>query len=245
MAVLAALVVLAGGKAASAAPAASAGCGADALGTSRTLTLKRAYGAWGKVQHDPLPLNKGEVVLTFDDGPRPETTPRVLQALAAQCVKATFFMVGDNIARFPDLARRVAGEGHSTGMHSYRHTHPGTLTPDQQLADLKQTQDVYRAAFGAAAPAYRFPFLEETPTLMAALKAEKLAVMSVDLGIGDWEADVTTGTLAARLLESLQATGGGIILMHDAYGPPADALPVLLKLLKQNGYKVVHLEWRD
>jgi peptidoglycan/xylan/chitin deacetylase (PgdA/CDA1 family) len=226
-------------------PAATGGCGADALGTSRTLTLGRAYGAWGKVQHDPLPLAKGEVVLTFDDGPRPETTPRVLKALAEQCVKATFFMVGDNIAQFPDLARRVAREGHSVGMHSYRHTHPGTLTPDQQLADLKQTQDVYQAALGAPAPAYRFPFLEETPTLMAALKAQQLAVVSVDLGIGDWEADVTTGMLAARLLESLQATGGGIILMHDAYGPPANALPVLLKLLKRNGYKVVHLEWRN
>ena len=134
-------------------PAAAAGCGADTLGTTRTLTLKREYGAWGTKQHLPLPLNKGEVVLTFDDGPRPETTPLVLKALADQCVKATFFMVGNNIAQFPDLARRVAREGHSTGMHSYAHPDLRTLTQADQLADLKKTQDVYQATSGMAAPA--------------------------------------------------------------------------------------------
>jgi peptidoglycan/xylan/chitin deacetylase (PgdA/CDA1 family) len=224
-------------------PVAAAGCGADALGTSRTLMLKREYGAWGKAQHDPLPLKKGEVVLTFDDGPRPETTPLVLKALADQCVKATFFMVGNNLAQFPDLARRVVREGHSTAMHSYTHPDLRTLALADQLADLKKVQDVYQATFGTVAPAYRFPMLAETPTLMSTLKAEKVAVFSVDVGIGDWEANVTTGLLVARLLENLKATGGGIILMHDAYGPPAKALPILLKVLKENGYKVVHLEW--
>lgn len=223
--------------------AAAAECGADALGTSRTLTLKREYGAWGANQHAPLPLQKGEVVLTFDDGPRPETTPLVLKALADQCVKATFFMVGNSIAQFPDLARRVVREGHSAGMHSYTHPDMSTLTPANQLADLKATQDAYQAAFGTAAPAYRFPMLVETPTLMAALKSQNVAVFSMDAGIGDWEANVTTEVLKTRLLENLKSSGGGIILMHDAYEPPAQAMPVLLKLLKEKGYKVVHLEW--
>jgi peptidoglycan/xylan/chitin deacetylase (PgdA/CDA1 family) len=224
-------------------PAAAAGCSADALGTSRTLTLKREYGAWGKTQHDPLPLKKGEVVLTFDDGPRPETTPLVLKALADQCVKATFFMVGNNIAQSPDLARRVAGEGHSTGMHSYTHAHLGAFSQADQLADLKKTQDAYRAAFGTTAPAYRFPFLEETPTMMSALQGEKVAVFSIDVGIGDWQPEDTTEVLAARLVENLKAAGGGIILMHDANGPTAKAMPTLLKVLKENGYTVVHVEW--
>lgn len=220
-----------------------AACPAGVLGTSRTLTLKREYGAWGAKQHARLPLGEGEVVLTFDDGPRPETTPLVLEALAGQCVKATFFMVGSAIARNPDLARRVVREGHSAAMHSYVHPALRTLTPADQLADLKQTQDVYRTTFGTAAPAYRFPMLEETPTLMSALQAQNVAVFSMDAANDDWQANVTTGLLAARLLQSLKASGGGIILMHDAYGPPAQALPVLLTLLKTNGYKVVHLEW--
>ena len=235
------LAVLAGASWMGASSAAA--CGADALGTSRTLTLKRAYGAWGANQHAPLPLAKGEVVLTFDDGPRPETTPLVLKALADQCVKATFFMVGDNIAKFPDLARRVAAEGHSTGMHSYTHPELWKMAPADQLADLKKTEDVYQATFGGPAPAYRFPFLGETPTMMTALQDRKVAVFSVDLGIGDWEADVTTEVLVKRLLDNLQGPGGGIILMHDAYGPPARAMPSILNALKANGYKVVHVEW--
>jgi len=167
---------------------ASAGeCGPDALGTERTLTLKREYAAYGKTQHESLPLKKGEVVLTFDDGPRVETTPLVLKALADQCAKASFFMVGNNIAAHPDLARAVMQAGHSTGIHSYTHAHQGAMSPADQLADLKKTEDAYLAAFGTPTPAYRFPFLEETPTLLAALKAAGTTVMSVDLGIEDWE----------------------------------------------------------
>ena len=226
-------------------PALAADCGTDKLGTARTIKLPRESALYGAQQHSALPLKKGEVVLTFDDGPEPAGTPAVLAALADQCVKATFFMVGNNIAQFPDLARRVKREGHSTGMHSYTHPFLRTLTPTDQLADLKKTQDIYQATFGIVAPAYRFPFLEETPTMMSALKAEKVAVFSVDIGIGDWEEKVTTGILAARLLENLKASGGGIILLHDAYAPLAKALPILLKLLKQNGYKVVHLEWEN
>lgn len=225
------------------ASAAAAGCDTNVLGTARTLILKREYAAYGKAQHSALPLHKGEVVLTFDDGPRPETTPRVLKALTDQCVKATFFMVGNNLAQYPDLARRVASEGHSTAMHSYTHANLGTMSPADQLADLKKTEDVYQETFGKAAPAYRFPFLEETLPLMSALKAENIAVFSVDLGIEDWQPNDTPESLATRLADRLKSAGGGIILMHDANAPTANAMPVLLKVLKDHGYSVVHLEW--
>ncbi len=229
----------------SGAGSAQAECGPDALGTSRTLTLKREFGAWGTNQHGPLPLSKGEVVLTFDDGPNPDTTPRVLDVLAGQCVKATFFMIGGAVARHPDLARRVVREGHTVAMHSHTHPNLANLPPAEQLADLKKIQDVWQATFGAAAPAYRFPMLVETPTMMSALESGKVAVFSTDVGIGDWEANVTTDVLAKRLVDNLKSTGGGIVLMHDAYKPLADALPLLLKLLKENGYKVVRLQWEE
>lgn len=75
--------------------AVAAQCGPDVLGTSRTLVLKREAAAYGTAQHPPLPLEPGEVVITFDDGPRPESTPAVLDALRRQCVQATFFMLGE------------------------------------------------------------------------------------------------------------------------------------------------------
>lgn len=223
----------------------AAECGPDKLGVERTITLKREGALYGAHQHTALPLKKGEVVLTFDDGPVPEYTPMVLKALADQCTKATFFMIGERLMQHPQLAKRVVGEGNSAGVHSYRHDHMAALGADEQLADLKKTQDIYRTTFGVSTPAYRFPFLEETPTLLAALKQANVTVASIDFGINDWLPDDTTEILVKRLTESLDKAGKGIILMHDANIPTAKALPALLKVLKDKGYKVVHLEWEN
>ncbi|KRB92415.1 polysaccharide deacetylase family protein [Duganella sp. Root198D2] len=99
---------------------AAGACGPDALGTSRVLTLKHEYAAYGTVQYGPLPLQIGEVVLTFDDGPLPETLDRVLQALEAQCAKATFFMTGANLAKYPELGQRVVRAGHTPALRIRR-----------------------------------------------------------------------------------------------------------------------------
>ena len=233
---LLALGVVAGGPA-------RADCGPDVLGTSRTLTLERAPAAYGVPQHAALPLAAGEVVITFDDGPRPESTPQVLAALREQCVRATFFMVGEPLARNPGLARQVLAQGHSIGLHGNTHAHAPAQTAAEQLADLLAVQEAYRRAFDVGAPAWRFPFLEETPTLIDALKAQAITVMSVDLAIDDWLPGQSPRMLADRLVERLSHAGRGILLMHDAQDQTAAALPLLLATLKAHGYRVVHLEW--
>ncbi|WP_166454896.1 polysaccharide deacetylase family protein [Duganella aquatilis] len=229
--------------AACAASANAADCGPDKLGTERTIILKREGAQYGAQQHTALPLKKGEVVLTFDDGPSAENTPLVLKALADQCARATFFMLGQGLRKDPELARETVREGHSAGIHSDTHPHMAALTPAQQLDDLAQSRAAYKATFGAETPAYRFPYLEETPTLLDALKRDNITVASIDMGINDWIPEDTNEVLAGRLTASLDKTGGGIILMHDANGPTAKAMPTLLKVLKDKGYKIVHLEW--
>lgn len=245
MATRLAMALLAAGVAQAASAAAADSCGPDTLGTARTLVLKREFGAWGTVQHGALPLQPGEVVLTFDDGPRAESTPLVLEALARQCVKATFFMVGARMDEARGIAQQVAGAGHSTGLHSYAHPGLSKLTVAEQLDDLRRGLDSYRAAFGAAPPAYRFPFLDETPAVMDGLKEKGIAVFSVDFGIEDWQENDTTPALAARLAAQLKAGSGGIVLLHDAHQATADALPALLKVLKDNGMRVVHVQWQQ
>jgi peptidoglycan/xylan/chitin deacetylase (PgdA/CDA1 family) len=225
-----------------AATPATAACGPDALGTARTLVLPRAAAAYGAAQHAPLPLAKGEVVITFDDGPRAESTPLVLQALAAQCVRATFFMNGEPLLAEPALAARVRAEGHSVGMHGFHHSHFASEPEPAQLADLEAMQAAYRKVFGVEAPAWRFPFLEETPALLAALQARRVTVMSVDVGIEDW-VPASSQVLADRLVQRLRASGGGIVLLHDAQDQTARAMPLLLKAVQDAGFRVVHLEW--
>lgn len=239
-------LALAGSMATAPAPATAAAgpCGPDVLGTSRLLTLPRAAGAWGTAQHPPLPgLAPKEVVITFDDGPRPESTPLVLRALAEQCVQATFFMNGEPMARHPELARQVRDAGHSVGMHGYRHDNFSQLPAEDQGRDLKAMIATYVEVLGAPPPAYRFPFLAESPVLMKALERLGITVLSVDAGAEDWLPDQTPQMLADKLLGQLAQPGGGVILLHDAQDQTARALPFLLRSLKAQGYRVVGLRW--
>lgn len=219
-------------------------CGADALGTSRTLTLKREGAAWGRAQHAALPtLAPGEVVLTFDDGPRPESTPVVLKALAEQCVKAGFFMNGEPLRQHAALARQVRDAGHTVGMHGHRHDNFSQLPPVAQIADLDAMTAAYRDVLGSDPAAWRFPFLAETPAMLATLRERGITVMSIDAGAEDWLPGQTPQMLADKLLGQLAKSGGGIILLHDAQDQTAKALPLLLRALKSNGYRLVHLRW--
>jgi len=223
---------------------AAATCAPDALGTTRILMLKHEYARYGTAQYAALPLQKGEVVLTFDDGPVPETLDRVLQVLAANCTRATFFMTGANLARYPELGLRVERAGHTVALHSFAHPSLKSMPASEQLADLERGMQAFATVFGRAPAAYRFPFLEETAPILAALKERDVTVASVDLGIDDWAPnDMRVETLVGRLVDRLKQAGGGMILMHDANKATADALPVLLKAIRDNGYKVVSLRW--
>src|SRR5579871_1005730 len=105
-------------------PAAAAACAIkDALGTSRTLSVSATATPRVGLKEFPgtLPLADKEVVLTFDDGPFPPTTRRVLTALADQCVHATFFLIGQNAAHSPDLVRKIVADGHSVGTQTWSH----------------------------------------------------------------------------------------------------------------------------
>ncbi|NRF71671.1 polysaccharide deacetylase family protein [Aquincola sp. S2] len=226
-------------------PPVTTDCEATALGTHRTLVLPREGAAYGRVQHGPLPLVPREVVLTFDDGPRPETTPQVLHALQAECVQATFFMNGEPQRRHAALARQVQAQGHTVAMHGFRHVNFADLAPSDQRADLQAMREAHRDVLGGEAPAWRFPFLSESAALRERLREERITVMSVDVGIEDWVPGQTPAMLADRLITRLRERGGGIVLLHDAQDQTAAALPLLLRRLKDDGWRVVHLQWAE
>lgn len=224
---------------------AAARCAEDTLGTARVLSLPRQPAAYGRVQHPALPLAPGEVVITFDDGPRPGSTPAVLKALKAECVRATFYMVGEPMRAHAALAQEVRAEGHGVGLHGFRHPAYAQLSEADQLADLKAVETAYAEVFGGRAASFRFPFLGETPFMRGALAASGYTVMSVDAGADDHLPGQSPQQLADRLVQRLAATGGGIVLLHDAQDQTAASLPLLLRTLKVHGYRVVHLQWRD
>ncbi len=226
---------------------AAASCGPEALGTARTLTLSPKDGAkYGAFHYARTPLQPGEVVLTFDDGPRPETTPQVLAALKAECVTATFFMVGTMVEKHPELARTVAAEGHTVGLHANVHTRMSELPVTAQNADWEAGWKTLRMTLGEQAqPVYRFPEFRHSPELLARAEAEGVAVLSADASPDDWVGGETPEAIVAHTLESLKKAGGsGVLLLHNYQPSTAVAMPALLSALKANGYRVVNLSWR-
>jgi peptidoglycan-N-acetylglucosamine deacetylase len=219
------------------------GCAApDALGVSRTIEIDTTGGPWfGSPHGDANFLAPGEVVLTFDDGPVPRTTRPILAALAAQCAKATFFMVGEMAKEYPDLVREVAEQGHTIGTHTWSHKDLRRLPEDKMKAQIETALNAVATAAGAPiAPFFRYPYLSYGPATVAYLQSRNIAQFAVDVDSFDWRTHSAQGVVR-RIMAGLQHAGRGIILMHDIHDSSAAAVPLLLAQLKAKGYRLVHL----
>ena len=229
-------------------PASAAECPGhpNALGTSRTLVVDPSeHGLLGGLQYrESLPLNDHEIVLTFDDGPLPPHTNRVLDALAAECVKATFFMVGQMVRGYPSVVRRVYEEGHTIANHSQ--THPFTFHKMTIDAASKQIEDGFtslRTVLGdpnAVAPFFRIPGLLRQASVENYLTQRDVMVWSVDFVADDWT-HIPAHEIVRRAINRIEAKGRGILLLHDIQPATAAGLPDLLRELKARGYHIVQV----
>ena len=149
---------------ADAAAAAENACPPNTLGVSRTVEIDTTGGPWfGSPRGDKDFLAPGEVVLTFDDGPTPRYSRTILAALAAQCTKATFFMLGEMAAEYPALVKEIATLGHTIGTHTWSHPNLKRLSDEQARAQIESAFTVIeKAAEQPIAPFFRYPYLSET-----------------------------------------------------------------------------------
>ena len=216
----------------------------DALGVSRIIEIDTSNGPrFGTLQYkQTIELAPKEVVLTFDDGPHYINTMRVLNALQAECVKATFFPVGTMAEHHPETLQAVADQGHTIGSHTW--SHPINI---RRLADSKAAAQIERGfrAVNAAvnipiAPFFRFPGLNHSKVMKAYAEQRGYAIFSTDVGSDDWRG-IGASMIIRRTMIRLKQKGGGIILFHDTKRATAAALPMFLKALKKGGYKVVHI----
>jgi len=241
--------LLVSSAAVSAPPGAQACAGRpDALGTARVLEVPAGVRVGTKSFPDTLPLARGEVVLTFDDGPAGRTTSAVLDALKAECVQATFFVIGANARAQPQLVRRIVQEGHTLAHHS--RTHPdATLAGLPFDAAVREIEaglvDDEQAAYGTApatprVPFFRFPGFAATPALLDYLERRGISVFGADLWASDWN-KMTPEQELSLVMSRLDARGGGIILFHDTKSYTAAMIPAFLRALAVGGYRVVHI----
>lgn len=229
------------------APIAARGCtNPNALGTSRVLEVKvDEFALIGTMQYSQtLPLADHEVVLTFDDGPLPPYSDHVLAALAAECVKATYFMVGRMANAYPDAVRRVYNAGHTIGTHSQRHPYTfASMSPDSAAREINDGFASVGTALGdpkAVAPFFRFPGLLRAASVEKYLSAHAIMTWSADLDVDDWR-KIGASEVLHLALSRLEAKGRGVLLLHDIQPATAQMLPALLKELKRRGYRVVQV----
>jgi peptidoglycan/xylan/chitin deacetylase (PgdA/CDA1 family) len=183
------------------------------------------------------------VVLTFDDGPIPPNTDKVLDALAAECVKATFFVVGEMARAHPAALQRAYREGHTIGTHSEHHARLDRMTADKAEKEISDGLASAAQALGdknAVAPFFRFPYLDHTDAAEQRAMKLGLSIWSIDFHASDWTR-INAEKVEALALSRLEEKKKGVLLLHDIHERTAVAVPVLLRELKKRGYRVVHV----
>ncbi len=194
----------------------------------------------------------GVVALTFDDGPDPKWTPKVLDILKAEHVRATFFVIGENALDNEGLLRRTLAEGHVVGNHSYTHPNLGLMSPRGVALELNSNQRLFEAFTGRTMRLFRAPFFGDAePTtpdeIDAVLGGQRLGYVSVGLHVDseDWR-HPGVAAIVRNVLAGVENPdpehGGQVVLLHDAGGDRAQtvtALPLIIRALKAKGYRFV------
>ncbi|HVR04647.1 MAG TPA: polysaccharide deacetylase family protein [Solirubrobacteraceae bacterium] len=183
--------------------------------------------------------------LTFDDGPHPQGTPAVLDALAAAGAHATFFLVGEQVRRNPGLAAEIVAAGHGIGLHCDRHRNLLRLGPRQTLLDIRRAQAVVEEATGRAVGLYRPPYGILNATALACAHRSGWRTLLWSHWGRDWRARATPESIAAEVTSGVRP--GAVLLLHDAddYSAPdswrrtAAALPRVLDTLAAQGLPTV------
>jgi len=218
----------------------------DAIGTSRILVVDpKEHPRIGTMQYaETLPLRDHEVVLTFDDGPLPRNSNQVLDILASQCVKATFFVIGGMARAAPEGVRKLRDAGHSIGTHTQNHPPSmNRMSIERARPEIDDGIASVKAALGddaALAPFFRIPGLSRTEAVEDYLASQGIQIWSADFPADDWH-HISSSRVYDIAIKRLEAKGRGILLLHDIQARTVAALPRILRELKARGYRIVHV----
>jgi peptidoglycan/xylan/chitin deacetylase (PgdA/CDA1 family) len=220
----------------------------QALGTERVMAVDARTTPRVGRKHFPATLALGakELVLTFDDGPWPATTPNVLDALKHECVRATFFVVGRHTEEHPQIVRRALAEGHTVGHHTYAHPLLDRMPLDRAEAEISRgiTADEFalygRHRTNPITPFFRFPGFASSQALLDRLSDRGIVVFGADVWASDW-LPMSPDEELKLILARIEKIDHGIVLFHDTKAQTARMLPAFLRELKRRGYRIVHV----
>uniref|UniRef100_A0A7C4R4Z6 Polysaccharide deacetylase family protein n=1 Tax=candidate division CPR3 bacterium TaxID=2268181 RepID=A0A7C4R4Z6_UNCC3 len=207
---------------------------------------KNGDGNFDKKEENKIPEVKPEIkkeipslyiALTFDDGPFGGTTTRVLDSLKKESVKATFFVVGSMVKANPAIAKRIVNEGHEIGNHSWSHPFMARCNSGTIFAQLQKTQSVIRDITGANPVVFRPPY-GSVNNNVTKIARDKFGLSTIiwDLDTRDWRSPGSS-VVTSRVLKG--AKNGLIVLMHDSKKGTTQAVPDIIRGLKEKGYTMV------
>ncbi|MGN7117201.1 polysaccharide deacetylase family protein [Lysinibacillus odysseyi] len=176
------------------------------------------------------------VALTFDDGPHPKGTPAILQTLKEYNVKATFFMMGIQAEKFPDMVKQVADQGHEIGNHTYSHPNARKRTTAEMIEEVNKTNEMIERAAGKKPVLFRPPYGIYTSELLEYTEKNGISTILWSVDSLDWE---SKNAEAIHQVVKENVTNQSIILLHDIYTTTAEALPQLIQMLQKEGYQFI------
>lgn len=188
------------------------------------------------------PASSPEVYLTFDDGPCPEITPWTLDLLAEYSAKATFFLVGENVERHPEIVRRIAAEGHAIGNHTYSHVSGWSETPGNYLAQIYRADEAIKATLGFSPSLFRPPY--GRLNLLASKKIQQThKIVMWDVLARDFDPETEPAVCLDNVLRHYAP--GSAIVLHDSLkcaNTLRAVLPDLLTAFQAAGVKLAALQ---
>ncbi len=183
-------------------------------------------------------LKAKEVIMTFDDGPHRHRTQEILDILDTECVSATFFLLGNNAKKHPELVREIAARGHQIGAHSWAHANLTEMSLEDARKDIARGAEAIEAALGEGSKVklFRYPFIAYNDNLQKLIANMGLGDVTVHVDGADWE-NIGPDQISANILTKLEERGGkGVILLHPSFNHSNDAARQIIRTLKADGY---------
>ncbi|MEM7186096.1 MAG: polysaccharide deacetylase family protein [Bacteroidota bacterium] len=196
-----------------------------------------------------FPGSKKAVFLTFDDGPIPEVTPWVLDQLHTVGAKATFFCIGDNVRKHPDIFRRIIAEGHAIGNHTFHHLKGNKTSTSRYLENVRQAEELMQAikegapSEGRSTSLFRPPYGKLTAVQSKRLREEGYTIVMWDVLSADFDTSVSEKKCLKNVVGALQP--GSILVFHDSIKAAKNmkyALPEVLQYISEKGWKCEAME---
>jgi peptidoglycan/xylan/chitin deacetylase (PgdA/CDA1 family) len=192
--------------------------------------------SWAQTPVERVETEQKLVAITFDDGPHAVNTPKLLELFNQNDVKVTFFVVGRNVRKHPELAKRMLAEGHELGNHTTTHADLAKLGDLEKVRkEIEDTQRILKETIGKPALLFRAPFLSHDENVWTVLKG--MPSINASRLTTDWREDCTPQSIFDQATRETKA--GDIVLMHSWQNKTIEAMPRIIKALQAKGLKLV------